>query len=98
MKRLEKAYVLTELIAKEKDRKMNRKLLLLMILSSIMMLSTAFAQGKGKRKSKENTSKATIYKAENGVLKSGIFHIRQSWADVEDYDRSVHVQIGRAHV
>ena len=34
-----------------------------------------------------------VYKAANGVLKSGVFHIRQSWAEVSDYDRAVYVQV-----
>ncbi|MDD7985404.1 hypothetical protein PQO01_10615 [Lentisphaera marina] len=72
---------------------MNRKLMLLMILSSIMMSSTLFAQGKKKRNTKENVVKAAAYQAEHGVLKSGVFHILQSWFGVKDYDRAVYVQV-----
>ena len=70
-----------------------RKGLLLILLSSTVLLGTAFSQGKRSGKEKRGTSKAVVYKAANGVLKSGVFHIRQSWAEVSDYDRAVYVQV-----
>ena len=60
-----------------------------------MLLSTAFTQVKRKR-SKETKREAVsqdVFKAENGVLKSGTFHIRQSWSEETDYDRPVHVKV-----
>ena len=60
-----------------------------------MLLSTAFSQVNRKRskETKQKTVSRDIFKAENGVLKSGTFHIRQSWSEETDYDRPVHVKV-----
>ena len=69
--------------------------LLLMLLCSTILVSPAFAQDRSKRlqKAKQKTAGQGFFKAEDGVLKSGIFHIRQSWAEETDYDRPVHVKV-----
>jgi poly(3-hydroxybutyrate) depolymerase len=71
------------------------KKLLLILLSSTVLLSTAFSQEKRKRPSKKihTATKTEVFKASNGMLKSGTFHIKQSWSDVSDYERPVHVQV-----
>jgi len=73
---------------------MMNKLLTTLLCSTILM-STAFSQGNRKRpkQTKQKTVSQEVFKAENGVLKSGTFHIRQSWSEETDYDRPVHVKV-----
>lgn len=69
--------------------------LLLMLLCSTILLSPAFAQDKRKRfkKAEQKTASQDIFKAEDGVLKTGTFYIRQSWREETEYDRPVHVKV-----
>ena len=69
--------------------------LLLTLLCSTLLVSTAFSQDKRKRskETKQKTVSRDIFKAENSFLKSGTFHIRQSWSEETDYDRPVHVKV-----
>jgi poly(3-hydroxybutyrate) depolymerase len=76
--------------------------LVVMLISSILLLSSSFSQEKRQRPSKDakqkkekavNPNAAKVFTAENGILKSGTFHIRQSWSEETDYDRPVHVKV-----
>ena len=71
------------------------KKILLLLLSSSVLLSTGFAQEKRQRSAKKKASPTNqvVFEASNGLLKSGTFHIKQSWAEVSDYPRPVHVQV-----
>ncbi len=66
-----------------------------MLLFSTILSSLAFAQDKSKRfkTAKQKTASQNIFKAEDGVLKTGTFYIRQSWREETDYDRPVHVKV-----
>lgn len=73
--------------------------LFLTLLCSIVLMSTALSQGKRQRSSKRSKSKKESPEVvkkitfENGILTSGTFYIKQSWAEETDYERPVHVRV-----
>jgi len=72
--------------------------LILLLLSSSIFLSCLYSEDL-RRKSRKNKSlqggtvNHETYIPANGILKSGTFHIKQSWAEIKNYDRPVHVKV-----
>lgn len=69
--------------------------MLLLALSSVF-LTTAFAQEF--KKSRKGKQEATSYDSKSlleqkGSLDSGIYHITQSWSEISNYNRPVHIQV-----